>query len=202
MNTPASHKAIGLTTAAQGPQDHPSVTTSHAPLSMWRHFDAAVFRQRSARHLRRWGAPYLLMAVSLLWFDTHYAIGLNASESLPRQVFLIERGERPGRGDYVAFRWEGGAHYPAGTTFIKVIAGVPGDTVTQMDGGYFVNCFPVGHAKSVSRQGTALTPGPTGILPEGRYYVRAPHPDSLDSRYALTGWVGEPQILGRAHALF
>jgi len=202
MNTPASHKAIGLTTAAHRPQDHRSVATSHTTQAFWRHFDTELFRQRSARHLRRWGAPYLLMAVSMLWFDTYYAIGLNATESLHQQVFLIERGGRPVRGDYVAFRWEGGAHYPTGTTFIKVIAGVPGDIVTQMDGEYFVNCFPVGQAKPVSRQGTALTPGPTGTLPEGRYYVRAPHPDSLDSRYALTGWVREAQILGRAHALF
>jgi conjugal transfer pilin signal peptidase TrbI len=32
--------------------------------------------------------------------------------------------------------------------------------------------------------------------------VRAPHPDSLDSRYALTGWIAEDQIIGRAYALF
>jgi conjugal transfer pilin signal peptidase TrbI len=32
--------------------------------------------------------------------------------------------------------------------------------------------------------------------------VRAPHPDSLDSRYALTGWVTQAQIIGRAHVLF
>ena len=38
--------------------------------------------------------------------------------------------------------------------------------------------------------------------PAGRYYVRAPHPDSLDSRYRLTGWVSEEQIIGRAYALF
>ncbi len=39
-------------------------------------------------------------------------------------------------------------------------------------------------------------------MPIGSYYVRAPHPDSLDSRYALTGWVSLSQIFGRAHALF
>ena len=41
-----------------------------------------------------------------------------------------------------------------------------------------------------------------GTLPDAAYYVRAPHPDSLDSRYRLTGWVSQAQIIGRAHALF
>jgi conjugal transfer pilin signal peptidase TrbI len=77
-----------------------------------------------------------------------------------------------------------------------------GDTVTRVDRDFFVNGTPVGHAKTVSRQGVALEPGPTGIVPAGRYYVRAPHPDSLDSRYRLTGWISESQIIGRAYALF
>ena len=54
----------------------------------------------------------------------------------------------------------------------------------------------------MSRRGEALEPGPTGLIPPGRYYVRAPHPDSLDSRYRLTGWVDASQIIGRAYALF
>jgi conjugal transfer pilin signal peptidase TrbI len=61
---------------------------------------------------------------------------------------------------------------------------------------------PVGYAKTVSRQGQPLDPGPTGTLPPGHYYVRAPHPDSLDSRYRLTGWIADAQIIGRAYALF
>ena len=60
----------------------------------------------------------------------------------------------------------------------------------------------VGTVKPVSREGEMLAPGPTGVLPEGRYYVAAPHPDSLDSRYALTGWIDATPIIGRAHAVF
>ena len=138
----------------------------------------------------------------VVWFDARYALGLNATDSLPQRLFLIERGEQPHRGDYVAFRWQGGGPYPAGATFIKIVAGVPGDVVTRVDGHYFVNGQPMGQAKSVSRQGLPLQPGPTGTVPAGFFYVRAPHPDSLDSRYALTGWVSKTQILGRAHALF
>ena len=170
-----------------------------------RRFDITIFRQRLGRltrHLRLWGVPYLLAAMLAVWFDAHYRLGLNATESLPQRLFLIERGEQPHQGDFVAFRWQGGGTYPAGSTFIKIVAGVPGDVVTRVDGRYFVNGQSVGRAKSVSRQGILLQPGPTGTVPAGFYYVRAPHPDSLDSRYALTGWVSKSQIIGRAHALY
>jgi len=170
-----------------------------------RRFDIAIFRKRLdrlTRHLRLWGVPYLLAAMLAVWFNAHYTLGLNATDSLPQRLFLIERGVQPHRGDYVAFRWQGGGPYPAGTTFVKIVAGVPGDVVTRVDGVYFVNGQPMGRAKSVSRQGLPLQPGPTGTVPAGFYYVRAPHPDSLDSRYALTGWVSKSQMIGRAHALF
>ena len=172
------------------------------PQAIWRRFDRAVFRRRLMRHLRRWSLVYLLAAATTAWFDAHYTLGLNVTESLPERLFLIHRGEQPARGDLVAFRWPGGGPYKAGATFVKVLAGMPGDEVTRIDGEYFVNCYPAGKAKSVSRQGTALEPGPTGTLPDGSYYVRAPHPDSLDSRYALTGWVSLSQIIGRAHVVF
>ena len=85
---------------------------------------------------------------------------------------------------------------------VKLVAVVAGDTVTRANRDYFVNGVHVGPAKSVSRQGVPLELGPTGVLPAGHYYVRAPHPDSLDSRYRLTGWVSQTQIIGRAYALF
>ena len=175
---------------------------SFTPQAIWQRFDGAAFRRRLVRHLQRWSLVYLVAAATTAWFDAHYTLGLNVTESLPARFFLIHRGEQPARGDYVAFRWMGGGPYRAGATFVKVLAGLPGDEVTRVDGEYFVNCYPVGKAKSVSRQGIALEPGPTGTLPNGSYYVRAPHPDSLDSRYALTGWVSLSQIFGRAHALF
>ncbi len=165
-------------------------------------FDRDSFRERLARHLRRWGIAYLLLIVIAAVFQAHYGFGLNASPSLPYRFFLIHKGELPQRGDYIAFRWLGGGPYPAGVTFVKVVAGMAGDTVTRADRDYFVNGAHVGQAKTVSRQRVPLELGPTGVLPAGRYYVRAPHSDSLDSRYRLTGWVSEEQIIGRAYALF
>ena len=179
-----------------------SAVCAFTPRAVWRRFDRAVFRERLIRHVERWVVVYLLAALTIVWFNAHYTFGLNVTGSLPDRLFLIHRGEPPARGDYVAFHWPGGGPYPSGATFIKMIAGVPGDIVSRVDLDYFVNCYPVGRAKPTSRQGLPLEPGPTGTLPEGAYYVRAAHPDSLDSRYRLTGWVTQTQIIGRAYALF
>ena len=170
--------------------------------TLLRRFDRVVFRERLLRHLKRWTLVYLLAALAAAWFDAHITVALNVTESLPVRLFLIHRGEQSGRGDYVAFRWLGGGYYPAGVTFIKEIAGMPGDVVTRVERDYFVNGHAVGRAKPLSLQGLTLEPGPTGTLPDGTYYVRSPHPDSLDSRYGLAGWVSQAQIIGRAHALF
>ena len=72
-------------------------------------------------------AVYVAVAAIAFWFHAHYGFGLNASPSLPHRLFLIHKGEMPSRGDFVAFRWAGGGPYPAGVTFIKVLAGMPGD---------------------------------------------------------------------------
>ena len=144
----------------------------------------------------------LLLILAALLFRACFTFGLNTSPSLPHTLYLIHKGATAERGDYVAFRWPGGGPYPAGVTFVKIMAGMPGDTVTETDRQYFVNGTPAGTAKRFSRKGAALDPGPTGIIPSGQYYVKAPHPDSLDSRYRLTGWIPQSQIMGRAYALF
>lgn len=165
-------------------------------------FDAPRFRSLTLQHLRRWGIAYAGAIAGAAWFHSHYAIGLNASLSLPGTLYLIERGTLPQRGEHVAFRWAGGGAYPAGVTFIKLLAGQPGDTVARDGALFIVAGMPLGQAKPLSRRGEPLEPGPAGTLPEGRYFVFAPHPDSLDSRYALTGWIAREQIIGRARAIF
>lgn len=161
-----------------------------------------TFRSRLDEHRRRWAVLYLALVAAGAWFHAHYAFGLNASHSLPQTLFLVGKGVIPQRGEYVAFRWAGGGPYRAGATFVKVIAGIPGDVVSADGPDYYVSGTAVGRAKPVGRHGQLLLPGPTGKIPVGRYYVSAPHPDSLDSRYALTGWIAEPQIIGVAYALF
>jgi conjugal transfer pilin signal peptidase TrbI len=170
--------------------------------AMRERFDAARFRSRAVTHLRRWALAYAAAVAGGAWFHNHYAFGLNATHSLPGTLYLIERGALPQRGEQVAFRWAGGGPYPAGVTFIKVLAGQPGDTVARDGATFIVAGTPLGQAKPASRRGEPLVPGPTGTLPKGRYFVFAPHPDSLDSRYALTGWIAREQFIGRARAIF
>ena len=97
------------------------------------------FRVRMIHHLRRYGLLYALIVGIAVIFEQNYAFGINASESLPHTLYLIHKGAAIHRGDYVAFRWHGGGPYPAGVTFIKIAAGVPGDRVTRIDRAYFVN---------------------------------------------------------------
>lgn len=144
----------------------------------------------------------LLLILAALLFGSCFTFGLNASPSLPHTLYLIHKSATVERGDYVAFRWQGGGPYPAGVTFVKIVAGIPGDTVTRIDRQFFVNNLPVGTAKPLSRTGAPLEIGPTGVIPSGQFYVKAPHPDSLDSRYRLTGWIPQSQIIGKAYALF
>ena len=165
-------------------------------------FDSDTFRARWCAHVRRWGLAYLLVATAAAAFDATFRLGVNISPSLPYRLYLIHKGKIPTAGELVAFRWAGGGPYPAGTTFVKILAGMPGDAVTRADQDFFVNARNVGTAKPSSRTGTPLQPGPVGVLPPESYYVQAPHPDSLDSRYALTGWVSRHQIIGRAYAIF
>ena len=153
-------------------------------------------------HLRVHGLTWALALLAAFLFRIQFTLGINASPSLPCHLFLIHRGEMPARGDYVAFRWAGGGPHRPGVTFVKILAGMPGDTVSAFDRTYFVDDRSVGIAKRTSLTGAPLEAGPVGTLPEDRYYVRAPHPDSLDSRYAITGWIPRDRIIGRAYALF
>lgn len=156
-----------------------------------------------AAHIRRRGVAYAAVLAAIAVFDAHFTIGVNATPSLPYTVCLIAKGDLEiRRGDLVAFRWHGGGPYPKGVVFSKIVRGLPGDEVTREDRAFFVNGVPVGRAKPFSAQRVPLAPGPTGVIPEGHYYVSGIHPDSLDSRYALAGWIPRTALIGRAHVVF
>uniref|UniRef100_UPI0026028368 S26 family signal peptidase n=1 Tax=Accumulibacter sp. TaxID=2053492 RepID=UPI0026028368 len=104
--------------------------------------------------------------------------------------------------ELMAFRWENTWPYPRGSLFLKRLIGLPGSVVTATGRAFFVDGEPVGRAKERARTGEPLEIGPVGTIPDGRYYVAGAHPDSLDSRYRLTGWVGRQQIVGKAHWVF
>jgi conjugal transfer pilin signal peptidase TrbI len=158
-------------------------------------------------HLDRRAAVYLWFLVALIAFGRYFTLALNVSDSLPGTVFLVKKGHVAGQGDLVAFRYGGGGPYERGSLFLKRVAGMPDSIVTRRDTGdgdrdYFIDGRYVGRAKPKSRTGVPLDPGPTGVIPQGHYYLASPNPDSLDSRYAWVGWVADAQIVGRAFRVF
>lgn len=154
-------------------------------------------------HVHRWWAAYAGVLGAIAIFNSYFAIGVNATPSLAYTLCIIAKGDLAvRRGDLVAFRWHGGGPYPAGVVFTKIVRGLPGDEVTRESRAYFVNGLAVGWAKSFTANRTPLAPGPIGVIPEGHYYVSGTHPDSLDSRYALAGWIPRSALIGRAYVVF
>ena len=149
-----------------------------------------------------WFPVVLWLMAAYLAFGRAYLVALNLTESLPGTVFLIEKDVMPQRGELVAFRWEANWPYPHGCVFVKKLVGLPGSVVSAQGREFFVDGAPVGRAKDHARTGEPLDIGPRGKIPDGHYYVAGSHPDSLDSRYQLTGWVGRNQIVGKAHRIF
>ncbi|MES2353141.1 MAG: S26 family signal peptidase [Pseudomonadota bacterium] len=153
-------------------------------------------------HYCRWFIVYAFAATAVFIFHQHFIFGINASPSLPYTLFLVHKGAPVERGQLVAFRWNGAGPYPEGVTFVKIAAGVPGDRVVRDGRAFYVNGVFVGIAKTHTGLGRPLEVSAPGVLPPGHYYVAATHPDSLDSRYRMTGWIPQERIIGRAYAIF
>lgn len=155
----------------------------------------------------RYGLWIGLFLSLIFCLTSRYQLALNVTHSLPQTLFLIEKKSHSvTRGDYIAFRWVKGGPIPNGIVVIKEVVGVAGDSVhhRQMKDGLWVeiNGKAISLIKPFAQNGEELVPGTTGVIPEKHYFVHAPHPDSLDSRYALTGFVNHAQIVGRAIPLF
>ncbi len=144
----------------------------------------------------------LMVYVPIFTLLPFFSININQSKSLPDHVYLISKWGTFKKGDLIAYRWPGGVNYPAGSIFIKRIMGVPGDTVTRQGAVFWVNNQYIGRAKPKSTLGIALEPAKAGVIEEDTYFVATPHPDSLDSRYAITGNVQKAQVIGKAYAIF
>lgn len=153
--------------------------------------------------VRKYLWVWVLVLIAAVLFQKNFVLGFNTTYSLPQTCFLIKKGQfTPQRGDYMAFRWNGGEPYKEGTPFTKIVVGLPGDEVTRKGLDFYVNGQYVGTAKTHSKTGMPLEAGRTGIIGEGQYYVMTPHLDSLDSRYTITGWVRKEAIIGQAYVVF
>jgi conjugal transfer pilin signal peptidase TrbI len=128
-----------------------------------------------------------------------YRFAINQTESLPNWAFIADQANRtPHRGQMVAFVPPKTPFYPDGMVFGKIVAGVPGDRIELRGREVFVAGKSVGLAKPRSRTGLAVEPIAPGVIPPNHYFVMTPHPDSLDSRYAMIGLIPRARILGVA----
>jgi len=143
-------------------------------------------------------AVAMLAALGTLRFDYR----LNMTSSLPGTLYLIDKGAPIQRGDLLAFRWHGGANYPAGVVFIKYALGVGGDVVRREGQSFWVNQTYVGVAKTTSRTGVPMVSASAGVIAPAHYFVSTPSPDSLDSRYQLSGNISQSDVVGRAYEVF
>ncbi|ATI80547.1 S26 family signal peptidase [Sphingobium yanoikuyae] len=163
-------------------------------------------RARWCPNRRLWGLAGLFMigiaALSAIsaWRGTHLLL-INMSASLPNWAFLVHRGEAPARGGYAFFNPPRTAllvrHFGARPQpFAKIVYGMPGDLVTHAGANVSINGRLVARMKPATRLGEPLTPGATGRVPAGCYYLGTPHPDGFDSRYGEIGFVCARQIIG------
>lgn len=168
------------------------------PLAHWL-FPAT---QLTAHVRRRWWA-YGVAAMAFAWCGGHYRIALNMSNSLPQSMYLVVLGTQPTAvGDYVAFEWRRDKFYRRDWIFVKRVAGMPGQAVTVVERTVFIDGQSVGYAKPVSSNGVPLEPIAPGLIPAGSIYAAAAHPDSLDSRYSVTGLIQSSRIIGKAYAIY
>lgn len=156
-----------------------------------------------AGHIWRHVWLYAPIALSFAWAKDHYRVGVNVTESLPYSVFLVSLDERPSApGDYLAFEWRRNQFYERHKLFMKKIVGVPGQTISVHGNDIFLDGKLVAHAKTESKKGVHLSPIEPGVIPAGSFFVLGEHPDSLDSRYSVTGLVAGDRALGRGYVLF
>lgn len=109
---------------------------------------------------------------------------------------------RPGRGDVVVFQTDGIAWLPP-ATFVKRLAGLPGDRVRIADGRLFINDLPVSLSNSVGANiyrvpagSEPAAPWTNVTVPAGHYYVLGDNStNSADSRF--WGCVPACNIKGR-----
>lgn len=156
-----------------------------------------------AYHFVKFRWQYGAVVVVYLIFKANFILAINVSDSLPNRAFLVAKGQTPDqKGQYVAYRWDKDAFYKPGDMMVKMVGGVAGQSVVVINADVYVDGDWVGTAKKASKHGIPLSPIEAGQIPPNQLFAKAPHLDSLDSRYSVTGLIGQSRVIGRAYAIF
>ena len=168
----------------------------------WREACATIDEKLGARHKKF--LPRLMVFCLGIWAFTQVVgfVGFRMTPSIPYRVFFVNRLDRDFyRDDLMAFRFKGSRYYRKGTMMVKFVRCLPGQDLEVRGRDFYCDGEYLGRAKDRDSQGN---PAPLfvwhGIIPEGEYFVMAPHPDSYDSRY--WGFVRSDEVIGKAIPLF
>lgn len=175
----------------------------------------AWHRPRAQERVRAWWRPrarlvrrrlpwVLVAGMAVYVFAQHFALGWVWSESVDASVVIVVKGVPVARGDLMVYAYAGApiGGWKRGEAMVKYVGAVEGETVARRGRRFHVNGRDLGLAKTHSKLGVPLEAGQPGIVPKGYVWAYAPHPDALDSRYALAGLVPREAILGKAYKLF
>jgi conjugal transfer pilin signal peptidase TrbI len=145
----------------------------------------------------------IVIGVLFIWIESRFRIGIDSQviRCFPdHKFFLVDlKRTEPERDAIIAYRSQGlTPFFDDGTLMGKVIKGIPGDHLQINARGVFVNGeqladgFPLLSRLNVTEQSLYRDE----VIPEGRYFLMAPAPESYDGRY--WGYINEDQIVGRA----
>ncbi len=161
-----------------------------------------VFNLRADRPRRRQLGLAVIALLAAVWIAAASRVHVNASWSDQAWGYaaLPLFGAEPRIGERVLF--EPPPAVGSKVPYLKTVRGLPGMRIAiEPDRTVFLDGVAVGRAKTHALDGRRLAAIAPGIVPPGRYFLHADHPDSHDSRYAEIGLVPRARILGRAVAL-
>lgn len=182
-------------------------------------------------HIKRQLPRDLLLLAVLFALSRFFAIAWVMTDSVHRSMIVVIKHARPAVGELAVFGYSGRSipHYyeenwgtrmwqrlgrtqsldgpRKGDGFVKYVYGIEGDRIevqgpqvwlVKKDGRW----LDMGRCKPASRSGVPLPCTTSQTIPAGMVYMWAPHPDALDSRYALMGLVPSRDIAGTGVTLW
>lgn len=145
---------------------------------------------------------FLPIAGWLLLWVSGLEIAFNLTNSLPGNVYIVQPGVIPDRGEVISFSAPETARFYVGKKYLKRVAGVEGDLIEHKDGFVFLNGEKQAVILSKTLNGDTLVPGPIGPVPADSFFVLGKHERSYDSRYKSIGFIQKDRVIGRATVIF
>lgn len=175
----------------------------------------AVAKAERVRSPKRLSAGFLVkglllsaaLASGVVMLASRYSIAIASQESLclpPYRLWIIDKKpSAPVRGNIYAFQAKGLAPvFADGTLIVKVLEGMPGDTVKVSLDKTTINGVTVGTGLLVANH-HGIDPNKyvrEGEIGEGRFWFFGRTADSFDSRY--WGSAAADQIIGQAYPIW